>query len=572
MADELTVDLDRVRPHVDSTNPAVAIDAMGNFFVTWISLDTNIPNNVSYLAARAYNSTGQPQGDPFAPNGFGSGVQPPAIAANAAGEWFVSWTQKLRTIVQFGGSWFTTDDNGIRSRQFTFHHPPQVDLNGTLAGRDVNFVSQPIGSEAIWIAQNAMLSDKAAGFLDSGKVLIVNALAGDKLQVDTAGTNIVANFVKSVLSLSGHDTIEHYQQVLQSLRFSTTSTRIGGYQIRLEVTVNNGSQESDLARATISTHALGPVAILDRMVFYNNSGLDGLSVGIGPADDQAIATDKVALFPGQTASFANYTSYSRGINGIMLDIAGTHGAISADDLTFKVGNSNSPDAWNPAPSPLSVAVRTGAGLSGSDRVEIIWADGVLTNTWLQVTLAANGNTGLASPDTFYFGNAIGETGNSQTSAAVTAQDVAGTVWHLLRRSGEVQPAANSFDHNHDGRYTARDVLIAIQQLLRPHSPLELISPPGGIVASAIVSDSNAIASALAAHTPSDLEAEPPLISRPPVESSVSAPALPGLDARAVAQAIVQWPGVLVGCWLDKAELDVEESPYSPASVSLDPRI
>jgi hypothetical protein len=49
-------------------------------------------------------------------------------------------------------------------------------------------------------------------------------------------------------------------------------------------------------------------------------------VEINPAandfDDGAIATDKVALPPGQTGTFANYTSYPRGINGIMVDIQG----------------------------------------------------------------------------------------------------------------------------------------------------------------------------------------------------------------------------------------------------------
>ena len=39
-------------------------------------------------------------------------------------------------------------------------------------------------------------------------------------------------------------------------------------------------------------------------------------------DDAAIATDKTALLPGETASLANYTSYSRGINGIMVDLIG----------------------------------------------------------------------------------------------------------------------------------------------------------------------------------------------------------------------------------------------------------
>ena len=41
-----------------------------------------------------------------------------------------------------------------------------------------------------------------------------------------------------------------------------------------------------------------------------------------PDDDGAVATDKTVLLPGRTASFANVTGYAKGINGIMIDVAG----------------------------------------------------------------------------------------------------------------------------------------------------------------------------------------------------------------------------------------------------------
>ena len=43
--------------------------------------------------------------------------------------------------------------------------------------------------------------------------------------------------------------------------------------------------------------------------------------GANKFDDLAIA-DKEALLPGDDALFINYTSYSRGINGIMIDVEG----------------------------------------------------------------------------------------------------------------------------------------------------------------------------------------------------------------------------------------------------------
>ena len=60
----------------------------------------------------------------------------------------------------------------------------------------------------------------------------------------------------------------------------------------------------------------------------------------------------------------------------------------------------------------SITVRAGAGLDGADRVTLIWADGVIRNCWLQVTVLATDATGLAENEVFYVGNAVGESGNS----------------------------------------------------------------------------------------------------------------------------------------------------------------
>ena len=86
-------------------------------------------------------------------------------------------------------------------------------------------------------------------------------------------------------------------------------------------------------------------ALMGRNIFYNNSKFDahaGYPNGdpaINDYDDNAIATDKQALLPGQTATFANYTSYSRGINGIMVDILYPEnpGGITAADFQFQGG-------------------------------------------------------------------------------------------------------------------------------------------------------------------------------------------------------------------------------------------
>ncbi|MFI5379361.1 MAG: CARDB domain-containing protein, partial [Tepidisphaerales bacterium] len=255
----------------------------------------------------------------------------------------------------------------------------------------------------------------------------------------------------------------------QTFGLSKTYAQAGLFTVT--VTVTNSTGGSGSAGALVTT-----TGIAAEHIFYNNSFFDGNNPALNPADDAAIATDKQALLPGQTATFANYTSYSKGINGIMIDVVGLGNipALAASDFLFAVGNTPDPTQWASAPSPATIAVRPGAGTNSSDRIEIIWADGAIARDWLQVTVLADVNTGLASPSVFYFGNAIGESGNSPTDAAVTAADA-------LAARGRSSPAAvpvdNHWDYNRDGVISSADVQVAQQNLTAGNAILELLAAP-----------------------------------------------------------------------------------------------
>ncbi|MCK4276693.1 MAG: right-handed parallel beta-helix repeat-containing protein, partial [Phycisphaerae bacterium] len=167
---------------------------------------------------------------------------------------------------------------------------------------------------------------------------------------------------------------------------------------------------------------VAPKAVVGKYFLYNNSAFDGFDPAAGTSDDSAIAPDKILLPPGEQATFANYTSYSRGINGIVMDFTSAGWALSEDDFRFALGNSSDPADWIPAPAPESITVRLGKGVGGSDRVTILWPDNAIQNQWLLVAVEPTLNTGLAEPDVSYFGNAIGETGNSPADAEVTPTD------------------------------------------------------------------------------------------------------------------------------------------------------
>ncbi len=193
-------------------------------------------------------------------------------------------------------------------------------------------------------------------------------------------------------------------------------------------------------------------------VFYNNSAFDNNDTGTSAADDGAVAPDKQALLPGNSATFANYTSFSQGLNGIMVDVANMSGEITAADFRFRVGNNPDPSSWADAPAPTAVAVRVGAGVDGSDRVTITWADFAIRGTWLEITALAD-RLGLADDAVFYVGNAVAEAGNSPNETQVTTTDL------LLARNNPrnfLDPAEidYAYDYNRDQRVNATDVLLA----------------------------------------------------------------------------------------------------------------
>jgi hypothetical protein len=225
--------------------------------------------------------------------------------------------------------------------------------------------------------------------------------------------------------------------------------------------------------------ARGAVADGGRRVFYNNSAFDGNDAGADAADDGAVATDKAALLPGQKASFTNYTSFSKGLNGVMLDIAALPAGDgpTAADFAFKVGNDDTPHDWPAAPAPSSVTVRRGAGAGGaSDRVTITWPDGAVAKKWLQVTALVTTRTGLADPDVFYFGNAIGESGNSTADAMVTPADEMGARSNQRTRLNPA-PVAFRWDYNRDAKVDPADQLIARANKTTAATDLNLISAP-----------------------------------------------------------------------------------------------
>ena len=188
-----------------------------------------------------------------------------------------------------------------------------------------------------------------------------------------------------------------------------------------------------------SNTAASVASVAGRYVFYNNSAFDGRSAAASAADDSAIAFDKQALLDGQTPTSANYTGYARGLNGVMLYVAGLWDDPAPGDFDFAVGaGGGGTSAWADAPTPL-VSVRRGGGASGTDRVTL-----------------TNARTGLSAPDVFYFGNLVGETGNAAPGAAAAAVEAGDLLATRRARTAGASNLPGVFDFNGDGRVNVLD--------------------------------------------------------------------------------------------------------------------
>jgi trimeric autotransporter adhesin len=222
-------------------------------------------------------------------------------------------------------------------------------------------------------------------------------------------------------------------------------------------TVTVTGSDEDGGQSTVTFMLTANSTISTRSLFYANA--------TGTSASTSLATDKVPLLPGQSSTFANYTNYSRGLNGLVIDVVGLPATVTDAQLAASLQYAN----WDgiaaagfvalPGAAVPTVAIVNG-GVAGATRVRVTFPDNTLQNTWLRVTVVANADTRLAANDVFYFGNVIGDfnVGNTATRIRVNALDTS-AVRNNQSPGANSAGVANIYDVNRDGRVNALDTSI-----------------------------------------------------------------------------------------------------------------
>ena len=162
----------------------------------------------------------------------------------------------------------------------------------------------------------------------------------------------------------------------------------------------------------IGSPGRGPV--VSNTAYYKDSFYTTGGTNIEGGYDPSKLVAKAGATP-QTLSFANVSNYTRGINGMIIDVPGlTATSLTLADVGFKMSPqgaydeaANPPSSWGAAPNPTLIVVTPGTA-SAPTRVRFEWADNVIQNRWLEVRVLANAAIGVPAVQEFYLGHLRGE--------------------------------------------------------------------------------------------------------------------------------------------------------------------
>jgi VCBS repeat-containing protein len=155
------------------------------------------------------------------------------------------------------------------------------------------------GSPPTIVDPGVTVADADSLTLASATVTISNAIDGPQevLAADTSGTTIAASYTAPTLTLSGPDTVGHYQQVLQSVTYANTSSNPTATLRTIAFAASDGAHTGSPATKGVAVQASdnAPVAVADAYNATEDSALV-VDAALGVlANDTDVDTPHAAL-------------------------------------------------------------------------------------------------------------------------------------------------------------------------------------------------------------------------------------------------------------------------------------
>ena len=195
-------------------------------------------------------------------------------------------------------------------------------------------------------------------------------------------------------------------------------------------------------------------------IVSSSSTVEGRHIFYGESSyGRTVAPDIAPLTVGNMGAYANTSNYVHGLNGIAFDVSEIPNGNTIDENDFIFETSTDGSTWTTvATTPTIDPVIEDGGTNGSDRVEIIFPNGTIQNTWLRVQ-AISTDFGLAGNDVFAFGHLRGNItfGDTASQAQVLSNDAV----VMINRFGQNTLIEDDDDVDRDGQMLSNDAVISI---------------------------------------------------------------------------------------------------------------
>lgn len=269
-------------------NSSVAMDALGNFVVTWSSDGQD--GNLGGVYGQLYTSAGVAVGTEFLVNTTTLGNQLNAsVAANAVGDFTVALTSDGQD----------TAGLGVFTQQF------ELTASVVLPGGGLIYTE---GNAATAINAGVTVTDADDTTLAGATITITNYVAGQDVLAftndgSTMGNIAVASNTGGVLTLTspgGTATTAQWQAALRAVTYANTSSNPTTTTRNVTYTVNDGVADSTAAATTIGVVALNnapTLSVAGNITFTENGIAAAIDTGltVSDVDNATLASATVTI-------------------------------------------------------------------------------------------------------------------------------------------------------------------------------------------------------------------------------------------------------------------------------------
>ncbi|RCJ28200.1 hypothetical protein A6S26_11720 [Nostoc sp. ATCC 43529] len=356
----------KVNTYIDGgqSNPSIAMDASGNFIISWQSSGQDGSDNGIY--AQRYNSSGVAQGSEFKVNTYTTNNQlNPTIALDDNGNFLIAWNSSGQD-----GS-----DDGIYAEHYKNSGAPPTITSGSASALAYTENQTKVIDSTITVG------DTDSANLVSATVSISSGfISGQDTLAFTNQNGITGSYNSStgVLTLTGTSTVVNYQTALRSITYTNSSENPTTTPRTISFLVNDGTANStaltrninitavsDAPVTTVTNSALAytenATTVIDSGITISDVDSDNLSSATVSISSGFVSGQDILAFTNQNGITGSYNS-STGI----LTLTGSATIANYQTALRSITYTNSSD--NPTTTPRTVSFVVNDGTVNSSAV------------------------------------------------------------------------------------------------------------------------------------------------------------------------------------------------------------